>query len=58
MWMCGSRLGAMGGPHPEGSTGIVIVTHDPAQARRLAEWTVSIEEGGTIRQGPAAEVLA
>ncbi|HET6830809.1 MAG TPA: ATP-binding cassette domain-containing protein [Solirubrobacterales bacterium] len=44
----GRRLGAS----------IVIVTHDPAQARRLASWTVEIDSGRTVRQGPASEVLA
>jgi putative ABC transport system ATP-binding protein len=43
----GRRLGAS----------IVIVTHDPGQARRLADWIVSIEGGRLVRQGPTAEVL-
>ena len=37
---------------------IVIVTHDPAQARRLASWAVRIDQGRLVREGPAAEVLA
>ena len=37
---------------------IVIVTHDPAQARRLADWIVRVDEGHLVREGPAAEVLA
>lgn len=37
---------------------IVIVTHDSAQARRLAGWVARIEEGRLIEQGPVAEVLA
>jgi len=44
----GRRLGAS----------IVLVTHDPAQARRLASWVVSIDAGRTVRQGPATGVLA
>lgn len=37
---------------------IVIVTHDPAQARRLAGWIVRIDDGRLVREGEAAEVLA
>jgi putative ABC transport system ATP-binding protein len=37
---------------------IVIVTHDPGQARRLADWVVAIDGGRAVRQGSAAEVLA
>ena len=44
----GRRLGAA----------IVIVTHDPGQARRLADWIVSIDGGRLVREGPATEVLA
>jgi putative ABC transport system ATP-binding protein len=44
----GHRLGAS----------IVIVTHDPGQARRLAEWIVSIDRGRVVREGPAVEALA
>lgn len=36
---------------------VVIVTHDPGQARRLAGWIVGIERGRAVRQGPASEVL-
>jgi putative ABC transport system ATP-binding protein len=36
---------------------IVIVTHDPAQARRLASWIVRVDRGRLVREGPAAEVL-
>jgi putative ABC transport system ATP-binding protein len=35
---------------------IVIVTHDPAQARRLADWVVRIEGGRLVQEGPVAEV--
>jgi putative ABC transport system ATP-binding protein len=35
---------------------IVIVTHDPAQARRLADWVVRIEDGRLLEEGPVAEV--
>ena len=37
---------------------VVVVTHDPAQAERLADWAVRIEAGRAAAQGPAAEVLA
>ena len=35
----------------------VVVTHDPAQARRLADWVVRIGEGRAIAQGVVSEVL-
>ena len=35
----------------------VVVTHDPAQARRLADWIVRIDDGRAVEQGPAREVL-
>lgn len=35
---------------------IVIVTHDPAQARRLADWVVRIDDGRLLEEGPVAEV--
>ena len=37
---------------------LVVVTHDIAQATRLAEYVVRIESGMVIAQGPAAELLA
>src|ERR671930_1810370 len=37
---------------------IVVVTHDIAQARRLADYVVRIDTGPVIAQGPAAELLA
>ena len=37
---------------------LVVVTHDPEQAARLAEYAVRVEAGRVTRQGPAAEVLA
>jgi putative ABC transport system ATP-binding protein len=36
---------------------VVVVTHDIAQARRLAEYVIRIEAGRVTAQGPAAEVL-
>jgi putative ABC transport system ATP-binding protein len=36
----------------------VTVTHDPAQARRLADWIVRVDAGRAVEQGAAAEVLA
>jgi putative ABC transport system ATP-binding protein len=37
---------------------LVVVTHDIAQATRLAEYVVRIESGKVIAQGPAAELIA
>jgi UDP-glucose/iron transport system ATP-binding protein len=37
---------------------IVLVSHDPEQARRLADWVVRIEEGRVVAAGPLEEVLA
>jgi putative ABC transport system ATP-binding protein len=37
---------------------VVLVTHDLAQARRLAEWVVRMEAGRAVEQGPADELLA
>jgi putative ABC transport system ATP-binding protein len=37
---------------------IVLVTHDMAQALRLAEYVVRIEDGTVTAQGPTGEVLA
>jgi putative ABC transport system ATP-binding protein len=37
---------------------LVVVTHDIAQARRLADYVVRIDSGGVIAQGTAAELLA
>ena len=35
----------------------VVVTHDPAQARRLGEWIVRIDAGRAVAEGPAREVM-
>ena len=32
---------------------IVIVTHDPAQAARLADWIVRIDNGRLVEEGPS-----
>jgi putative ABC transport system ATP-binding protein len=37
---------------------IVLVSHDPDQARRLGEWVVRIEAGRVVEAGPAERVLA
>ena len=37
---------------------IVLVSHDPEQARRLGDWIVRLEGGRAIEAGPLAEVLA
>ena len=36
---------------------IVLVSHDPEQARRLSDWVVRLEDGRAIEVGPLAEVL-
>lgn len=36
---------------------IVLVSHDPEQARRLGDWVVRLEQGRAIEAGPIAEVL-
>jgi putative ABC transport system ATP-binding protein len=37
---------------------VVLVSHDPEQARRLGEWVVRMEDGRVTGTGPLAEVLA
>lgn len=37
---------------------VVLVTHDPEQARRLSDWAVRIEAGRVVGCGALAEVLA
>jgi putative ABC transport system ATP-binding protein len=39
------------------SLATVVVTHDPEQARRLADWVVRIDSGRTVAQGSARELL-
>ncbi len=36
---------------------IVLVTHDLAQARRLADWVVRLDEGRIVAAGPARELI-
>jgi putative ABC transport system ATP-binding protein len=36
---------------------IVLVSHDPEQARRLSDWVVQLETGRLVGCGPLAEVL-
>ena len=36
---------------------IVVVSHDPEQARRLSDWVMRLEAGRAIEAGPLAEVL-
>jgi putative ABC transport system ATP-binding protein len=36
----------------------VVVTHDEAQARRLAEWVVRVDAGRVVACGPAAEAFS
>ena len=37
---------------------IVLVSHDPEQARRLSDWVVRLEAGRAIEAGPLEQVLA
>jgi putative ABC transport system ATP-binding protein len=37
---------------------IVLVSHDPEQARRLGDWVVRLEQGRAIKAGPVEEVMA
>jgi putative ABC transport system ATP-binding protein len=37
---------------------IVLVSHDPEQARRLSDWVLRLESGRMVGSGPLAEVLA
>jgi len=37
---------------------IVLVSHDPEQARRLGDWVVRLEEGRAVEAGPTAMVIA
>lgn len=36
---------------------IVLVSHDPEQARRIGDWVVRLERGRAIEAGPVEEVL-
>jgi len=37
---------------------LVLVSHDPEQARRLGEWVVRVEAGRAVAAGPLGEVLS
>jgi ABC-type multidrug transport system ATPase subunit len=37
---------------------VVLVSHDPEQARRLSDWVLRLEAGRVVDTGPRAEVLA
>jgi putative ABC transport system ATP-binding protein len=37
---------------------IVLVSHDPEQARRLSDWVVRLEDGRATESGPVGEVMA
>jgi putative ABC transport system ATP-binding protein len=37
---------------------LVVVSHDPEQAKRLGEWVVRIEAGRAVAAGPLEQVLA
>jgi putative ABC transport system ATP-binding protein len=44
--------------HRELGASIVVVTHDPAQARRLADWVARIDDGRLAEQGSARDVVS
>ncbi len=37
---------------------IVLVSHDPEQARRLGDWVVRLEDGRAVEAGPIEEAMA
>jgi putative ABC transport system ATP-binding protein len=37
---------------------IILVSHDPEQARRLGDWVVRLERGRAIEAGPIEELMA
>jgi putative ABC transport system ATP-binding protein len=37
---------------------ILLVSHDPEQARRLSDWVVRIEDGRVVAAGPLEEIFA
>jgi UDP-glucose/iron transport system ATP-binding protein len=37
---------------------IVLVSHDPGQARRMSDWVVRLEDGRAVDAGPLERVLA
>jgi putative ABC transport system ATP-binding protein len=37
---------------------IVLVSHDPQQARRLGDWVVRLEHGKAVEAGPIEELMA
>jgi putative ABC transport system ATP-binding protein len=37
---------------------VVLVSHDPEQARRLSDWVVRLAAGRVVGAGPLAQVLA
>jgi putative ABC transport system ATP-binding protein len=49
---------ALGELRRELEISIVLVSHDPEQARRLSDWVLRLESGRTVDCGPRAEVLA
>ena len=48
---------ALQGLRGERDLSLVLVTHDPAQARRLGDWVVRVERGKAVDAGRAADVL-
>jgi putative ABC transport system ATP-binding protein len=49
--------GTLRGLRARTAISLVVVTHDIAQARRLADYVVRVESGRVIAAGPAAELL-
>ena len=50
--------GTLRGLRARTAISLVVVTHDIAQARRLADYVVRVVSGSVIAQGPASELLA
>ncbi len=48
----------LGRLHRELDISLVLVSHDPEQARRLSDWVLCLEEGRVVRSGPLEKVLA
>jgi putative ABC transport system ATP-binding protein len=49
---------AVAGLHSRLGTSVVLVTHDSAQASRIADWIVELAHGRLVREGPLREALA
>ena len=50
--------GALAELRGELGVSLVLVSHDPEQARRLSDWVVRLQAGRVIGAGPLEEALA